>query len=73
MEERECTACGTPIDDLEQGTEVEEAAYNAGVCLDDFNCTRCGEPLEDSDRYDGFKIAEGIIHANCVKEGEEIA
>ena len=36
MDEKECTACGTPIDDLRQGTAEEEAAYDAGLCMDDF-------------------------------------
>ena len=36
MNEKECTVCGMPIDDLEQGTGAEEAAYDAGLCMTDF-------------------------------------
>lgn len=36
MDEKECTVCGMPIDDLEQGTAEEEAAYDAGLCTTDF-------------------------------------
>ena len=36
MDEEECTECGMPIDDLEQGTAEEEAAFEANLCLQDF-------------------------------------
>lgn len=36
MSERECSVCAMPIDDLEQGTAEEEAAYDAGLCMTDF-------------------------------------
>ena len=34
--ERECSKCGTPIGDLEQGSDEEEAAYAAELCLFDY-------------------------------------
>ena len=32
----ECTVCAASINDLEGGTVYEEAAYEAGLCLSDY-------------------------------------
>ena len=37
MDERECTVCEEPIDELASGSAMEEAAYAAELCVGDFD------------------------------------
>ena len=45
-----CACCGDNIADLAQGTVEEEAAYTAGVCLDDHELILSAPTQEEMDR-----------------------
>ena len=59
MDERECSVCAAPIDELEQGTEEEEAAYAAGLCLTDYENAEEDRAAETSGESDGDPDAIG--------------